>query len=45
MESNKDSEVYTSLRLSGAGNSYAQFAWQPPFLQTPGTPNVGQTLQ
>jgi len=34
-----------SLRLSGAGSSYAQFAWQPPFLQTPGTPNVSQTLQ
>ncbi|MEC9046450.1 MAG: endonuclease [Planctomycetota bacterium] len=34
-----------SLRLSGAGAGYAQFAWQPPFLQTPGNPNIGQVLQ
>ncbi len=34
-----------SLRLSGAGGAYAQFAWQPPFLHTPGVPNLGQTFQ
>jgi endonuclease I len=34
-----------SLRLSGTGSGYAQFAWQPPFVQTPGTPNVSQTFQ
>ncbi len=34
-----------SLRLSGAGGAYAQFAWQAPFLQTPGAPNLGQSFQ
>lgn len=33
-----------SLRLSGAGTSYAQFAWQPPFLQTAGAPNSSQSF-
>ena len=34
-----------SLRLSGAGSGYAQFSWQPPFLQTPGLPNISQSFQ
>ena len=42
---NASTPVGFSLRLSGAGAGYAQFAWQPPFLQTPGNPNIGQVLQ
>ncbi|MCK5945608.1 MAG: endonuclease [Planctomycetes bacterium] len=34
-----------ALRLSGGGTGYAQFAWQPPFPQSPGAVNVGQTFQ
>ena len=37
--------VGSSLRLSGGGSGYAQFAWQPPAPQSAGLPNANQVFQ
>ncbi|MCK6692177.1 MAG: hypothetical protein L6Q97_08760, partial [Thermoanaerobaculia bacterium] len=36
--------VGTSLRLTGNGNAYADFTWNPPAAATPGSLNNGQTI-
>jgi len=33
-----------SLQLTGSGNAYSSFAWNPPFAASPGSLNVGQTI-
>ncbi|MCY7364681.1 MAG: lamin tail domain-containing protein, partial [Frankiaceae bacterium] len=37
--------VGQSIQLSGAGDTYGDFSWQAPAVQTPGASNTGQTFQ
>lgn len=41
----ESTSVGHSLRLSGTGNEYSDFTWQPPAAHTSGNKNTGQTFQ
>ena len=43
-ESNAETAAGQSLRLTGTGDSYADFAWAGPSAESPGTLNPGQSI-